>query len=535
MTMTADETMAPEGLDEPSELEGQRLGQYLLKRHLATGGMAELYIAEQVGPQGFSRELVIKRILPKFAKDPTFSSMFLDEARIASRLTHPNIGQIQELGQEDGTYYIAMEFIDGASLEQLIAEKVKIPHDVVARIVCDVLQALEFAHESRDHEGKPLDIVHRDVTPGNVMVSIDGIVKLVDFGIAKAAERNHKTRTGVVKGKFSYMSPEQIESLNIDCRTDLFALGIVFYELLAGERPFGTELEAVSRILKDDTPDPRDIDPSIPEQFVQVIRRALEKDVAARYPSARTMRLDIETALRQTNSYAGPREIADVVRTLRGLPLSSGDIDIGTADTGLFAVDRSTDNMVLASGSESSVAEESDEAERPQTTATAAALPDETDGRRRTVAAAAAIGAVVFVGVLGAVGLHLSGGEDVDVPDTPTTVVLSAEPMSEPGADPSKLRDEGGREVLIDSVPTTRLYAGGDFVGTTPYYTRLAPGVHQISLELGDERRSTEIAIGSAEFSRIEIEFAQLAAPKNGKERRRKRRSLGSKIRGLLH
>ena len=295
-----------------SNTMNERLGDYELVRHLATGGMAEVFVARQPGPAGDSRELAIKRILPHLAREERFISMFLDEARIAARLHHPNIVEIYELGEVEGEYFIAMEFIDGGDLADLLecAEErsVLIPIPFSVRIIADILDALDHAHEFQDG-GKPMLIVHRDVSPHNVLIGKSGLIKLVDFGIAHAVERHAKTETGLVKGKLSYMAPEQVEQLGVDRRADIFSAGALLYELITGEPPFGRELAAVNAILNEDPPDPRDYRPEVPEALVDVIYRALEKDPTRRFQTAREMHTALDGILRTFPYYPRPTEV----------------------------------------------------------------------------------------------------------------------------------------------------------------------------------------------------------------------------------
>ncbi len=261
--------------------EGTQLGKYTLKRQLATGGMAEIWLGEQRGPGGFTKELVVKRILPHLANDEKFVQMFLDEARLAAQLTHPNIVQIFDLGEADGSYFIAMEYIRGHDLAQLreAGRAMGAPLDwlAAARIVADACAGLDYAHNFADSRGRPMNLVHRDVSPQNILVSDQGAVKLVDFGVAKAATSTHKTQTGAVKGKFAYMSPEQIRGEKLDGRSDLFAMGIVLFELLTGRRPFGadSELMALTAIMHHPAPDVQEINPNIPQPLRDVVAKAL--------------------------------------------------------------------------------------------------------------------------------------------------------------------------------------------------------------------------------------------------------------------
>ena len=520
-------------------------GKFFLYEKLAIGGMAEIFLARLHGDGGFEKLVCIKRILPHLAKDQQFTDMFLDEARLASALNHPNIGQIVELGQHGKNYFIAMEFIDGASLHELIEARHAVPVDVAARVIADTLLALDFAHESTDRSGKPLNIVHRDVTPSNIMVSVDGIVKLVDFGVAKAAKKSHQTQTGAVKGKFAYMAPEQIETADVDRRADIFAIGIVFYELITGKKPFGEELAAVSRILHEEPQDPRALRPDCPEPVSRIVMRALRKKPEQRYPTAHTMLLDIETALRMRNSYVGPREISYVVRGFRGLPLPDG-VDVSVHDTGLFASDRSAELSTDTSRelvAEAEAAADVDAAVAPHWTSrlpklsALPALPTFPKlSRRALVAGASAVGAVTLVALVGSV---VTGGESTSnlVTGAPATVVLNDTPFVEKGADPAALADDGGRRVLIDSIPTTRIYVGDTFVGSTPLQTTLDPGRHRIDVVLGDERKDATIQIAdSAEFQRRMIVFDSLGkkSSKPDSKRKRRRSSPGSRIRSKI-
>lgn len=556
-TVAVEETSAATDV---GDMIDEELGKYRLVRHLATGGMAEIYLADQVGPEGFAKEIVIKRILPHLAKDEQFTNMFLDEARLAAQLNHPNIGQIHELGREGGDYYIAMEYIDGASLEDLLDEGVALPFDVAARIIADTLKALDFAHESTGRDGKKLGIVHRDVSPSNIMASVDGIVKLVDFGVAKAAKKSHKTQTGAVKGKFAYMAPEQVETSDVDRRADVFAIGIVFYELLTGRRPFGEELAAVSRILHDDPPDPHQFRDGIPEPYVQIVMRALKKDADDRYPTAHTMLLDIETALRMRNSYVGPREISAVIRRFQGMEVPAG-ANLSALDTGVFAADRSGDVLPVARetddanlgllktaainvgegdsdpGEIESVAQSTDVTPAPDTSRKLTiALPSFS---KRTIAIAS--GSLALVALVAIAGSWFAGRESTSslLTGEPETVVLNTTPFVEADASPDALRDEDGVPVLIDTFPTSRVFSGRDFVGHTPIQTTLKPGRHRIEFERGDERKRVSVKVDSdATFDRHLYDFDALgedeARPKSKRKKRRRGSSLKAKIKSLF-
>jgi serine/threonine-protein kinase len=220
-------------LDDP-----EQLGRYQLDRKLGAGGMAEVFLARQRGTDGAEKACVVKRMLPGLSEDTSYVQMFLDEARVAARLVHPGIVQIYDFGKEGETYFIAMEYISGASLQMVLealrSRATPVPVPVAAKLTSLVATALDHAHRATDDQGKPLKIIHRDVSPHNIMLSSKGEVKLIDFGIAKAADAFHRTEVGTLKGKFAYMAPEQLNHLMVDHRADLYSLGLVLYELLAG-------------------------------------------------------------------------------------------------------------------------------------------------------------------------------------------------------------------------------------------------------------------------------------------------------------
>jgi eukaryotic-like serine/threonine-protein kinase len=228
----------------------QAFGRYTLVKMLAIGGMAEVWLARQKGIGRFEKKLVIKRILPKFAGDSEFREMFLNEARIAAQFSHPNIVQIYDMGDVDGTYYIAMEYVHGQDLGRIVrraqASGQRIPPPVAIRIAALCCEGLYYAHTRTDDTGRQLKVIHRDISPQNILVGFDGSVKLVDFGIAKAVDSAAMTKTGRIKGKLSYMAPEQPTSKSIDHRVDIFALGLTLYEVLSGTRPLKKASEAAT-------------------------------------------------------------------------------------------------------------------------------------------------------------------------------------------------------------------------------------------------------------------------------------------------
>jgi serine/threonine-protein kinase len=304
-------------------MSGQvHLGRYVLERRLAAGGMAEIWLAHQAGPAGFQKDVVVKRILPHLASDRRFVEMFLDEARNAARLDHPNIVQIFDLGESDGDYYIAMEYVDGWDLEAIIDRSVELRQMLHPAICAWILAAscagLDYAHHFKDRSGTCAGLVHRDVSPQNIRVSRGGSVKVMDFGIAKARTSSHKTQTGAVKGKLSYMSPEQIQGQELDGRSDIFALGIVLYEMLTSQRPFGheSELLAVTAIMHQSPRAIAELAPHIPGELEQIVLRCLAKDRTQRFQTASELQLALEQYLRSEGVLLTARDIAEYLADL---------------------------------------------------------------------------------------------------------------------------------------------------------------------------------------------------------------------------
>jgi eukaryotic-like serine/threonine-protein kinase len=283
--------MAPQGPD-----NRRQFGKYRLVAHLATGGMAEIFLASQSSLAGFEKLLVIKRILPNLAREARFVEMFLDEARIAAMLNHPNVVQIFDLGRVQGQFFIAMEYLSGESLSMLIRKyrgrKTAIPPHLAAGILLQAAEGLHHAHHMVGKDGKPLNIVHRDVSPQNIFVLYDGGVKVVDFGIAKAALRSTQTRAGTLKGKYAYMSPEQVLGEELDGRSDVFALGIVLWECLVGAKLFKqeSELKLLQSITQKDAPSPRSVNPGVPEALAAITLKAMARNREERFSSAAEFR-----------------------------------------------------------------------------------------------------------------------------------------------------------------------------------------------------------------------------------------------------
>lgn len=274
---------------------GETIGRYEILVPLARGGMAEVWLARSKGENGFTKNLVVKTILPHLADDAQFEKMFVNEALLASRLNHPNVVQILDLGKDGGRYFIVMEYVHGVSLRQVArayaAQKRVVPPWFVLRTTAAVCEGLQHAHELCDDDGTPLGLVHRDVSPENVMISRTGLVKVLDFGVAKATSAASQTKAGTLKGKYSYLPPELIHGLPPDPRCDVYAVGVMLFECLTGRRPYvgANDLELLKRIIEGNPPSLNQLAPWMQEPLQQLILRAMHRDAASRYGSAREL------------------------------------------------------------------------------------------------------------------------------------------------------------------------------------------------------------------------------------------------------
>jgi serine/threonine-protein kinase len=274
---------------------GTTLGRYTLEARIAQGGMASVFLGRMAGPGGFSKKVVVKRILPEFADNPLFVEMFLSEARLAALLNHPNVVQVYDFGEDHGQYYLAMELIDGVSVRALQhryrRRQEPFPALLAAYIMAQACAGLSYAHQLKDENGVALNLVHRDVSPDNLLVSRTGVVKLVDFGVARVASATVQTTAGTVKGKLAYMAPEQVSARDIDLRVDVYAAGVALYELVAGRRPFvaQNELELAMTIMERTAPPLGELAPHAPRTLQDICERAMQKERDKRFPDARSM------------------------------------------------------------------------------------------------------------------------------------------------------------------------------------------------------------------------------------------------------
>ncbi len=298
---------------------GATLGPYELVAELGSGGMATLYLAERTGPAGFSRPVAVKIVHPEHAEDPAFVRMFLDEARLSARVQHPNVVYVEELGEQDGLHYMVMEYVDGVTLADVLAslagKRQALPLDIAVTIAAQVADGLHGAHESTDEHGRPLGLVHRDVSPQNILLSSRGHVKVIDFGIARAAGRLTSTERGALKGKIAYMAPEQLRGQIVDRRSDIFTLGTLRWEMLTMRRLFHSqkELQTIQKIRNAEVEAPSTYRPDLPEALDQVLLRALARERDDRFQTAHAFRRALLLAYPQS-LMVDASAIAELVR-----------------------------------------------------------------------------------------------------------------------------------------------------------------------------------------------------------------------------
>jgi serine/threonine protein kinase len=311
------------------------VGRYALYNEIAAGGMATVHIGRLLGPVGFARTVAVKRLHPQFAKDPEFVSMFLDEARLAARVQHPNVVATIDVVATDGELFLIMDYVRGESLSKLLrtARKAgqRIPPRIAASIICGFLHGLHAAHEAKNERGDRIDLVHRDVSPQNVLVGADGIPRVLDFGIAKAAGRIQVTRDGQIKGKLAYMPPEQLSGRELTRAVDIYASGVVMWETLTGERLFKgeTESETLAKILRDPVVPPSTVVPGLTTAFDAPLLKALSRDAKNRHATARALAFELEKCV----GVASATEVGEWVENLVGTILSAREDQIAQIES----------------------------------------------------------------------------------------------------------------------------------------------------------------------------------------------------------
>ncbi len=441
------------------------IGRYTLLTELARGGMAELWLANQAGPAGFEKVVVVKKILT--SDDDSFLTMFLDEARIASQLSHPNIVQIFELGSYEGSYFIAMEYLHGESIQRILQQSLRskkpLPFAYSARLIANVADALEHAHTKTTRDGQPLVIVHRDISPQNLLVTYDGVVKVVDFGIAKAAIRDSETQDGVVKGKFGYMPPEQARGEPVDAQSDIFALGAVLFEMLTGQRrvKIQDQLKAFHELTSPQPLQrPRERNPEVPLELDAIVAKAMSKDRADRFGSMRQMQVALEQWLRQQ-------------------PQACSNADIERYMVELFAENIAQRTAAI------------DEAiKRASGLNTTAVKARRTLAVRRT--SAAIVGGALLLGLIAGGIVALSR---VEKGKSPAASAVTTKPAREP-TQVTIETDPEGATVSVDEVVR----------GLSPLTLKgLSVGTHEISTELIGRRDAKQVVRLESEGQQVKI------------------------------
>lgn len=503
-------------------------GNYELVAKIATGGMAEIFLArrnssddqgepdEQEDGEKLPELVVIKRVLPHLLEESRFIAMFRDEARLASQIVHPNVCRVFDSGRVQGTYFIAMEYLHGVPLSRMLLRAARTKQHVSIPLVVGILiqccNGLHHAHELRSRDGRPLDVVHRDVSPPNIFVTTDGLAKMLDFGVAKARGASQKTRTGTVKGKNSYMSPEQILGQEVDRRSDVFSLGIVLWEALTSKRLFSrdTDFLTFTAITKTEIPDVRETRSDISDELAGVVNRALAQDREDRHDTAK----DLSLALWQTSAgdgeYASEIGIGEYVRQSFSKELISKDDLSKSLSQQLAAVSDPTEG-----GEESSVRGALDEessgegAPASHDTARIARLKKNTphnptntqmllvnqSGERQRLVLAVVTAAVVTA-FLAAIVFRGSDSESVNVaydaaietvaPDAPidASVVIMATPVDAAVPDAAPVIPEVDRRpayLTVDSSPYATIFVDGKKLGVTPIFkAKLKPGPHKL-------------------------------------------------------
>ncbi len=468
---------------------GDVVGRYRLLTRIAVGGMAEIWLALQQGMKGFERVVVVKRISEGLSADPTFVEMFLDEARIAAQLNHPNIVQIYDLGEHEGAYYIAMEYLHGEDLASImraaIGARSPLSPAFAARIVASAAEGLASAHARVGLDGKPLNVVHRDVSPQNIFITYDGIVKVLDFGVAKARNRASVTSGGQVKGKFSYMSPEQARGGEVDPRTDVWALGVVLFETATATRLFegrDDQMAVREAVLRGDVPSARARNPVVPAELDAIISCALERELDLRTPTAAALQRDLEAWLRKRADAPNTQALSAAMHELFGDRILKKSQLIESVREGSVRLAQLP--VVLKPPTERSMPEGP----------ISRSLKSGSGKVALTIAALAVVGAAVFLGlnphaldapapVIAPEAPPAPEPEEDEAPDVAESPeVKAAVPAAATARAPVRKRAAKGR-LSLETTPWTQVWFQGRNLGDTPLLEKTLPAGKQ-SLKL---------------------------------------------------
>jgi serine/threonine protein kinase len=488
-------------------------GKYEIQHRLAIGGMGEVFYALQKGVPGFERPVILKSLLPELAQQEGFIDQFLDEARVAATLNHPNVVSIFEVGQWNGTYYLAMEYIRGRNLSQILRKALEqqqqVPPLVAARIVRDAALGLDHAHRASDSSGQPLHVVHRDISPQNIMVREDGLTTVVDFGIARATNRATRTATGALKGKLAYMAPEQVLAADVGPAVDQFALGVVLWELLTHRRLFKAErdIDVVSKVLEEPIPLPSSVLP-VPPALEAVTMRMLERDVARRFPSCAEVAAALDAALAALGGAESP---ADFMRRL-----GTDELVVKTK-----ATPQGQNNFVIALKPHPSAPSAGGRGPTPPPPPepTRDVAPVETPRSPRGLVLG--LGAVLLVGV-GALGWVATRPPPttprVEVPPEVVARPAVPEPLPPvpepppvtPPPEPTALAP--ARLVLTTTPPKATVRVDGKPLGLSPQTVELAPGeTHYLLIEKPGHRRvEQDVTLAPGETKELTVKLTAL-------------------------
>ena len=304
-----------------SNLHPIRFDKYILLDRIAIGGMAEVYRAKLTGEEGFEKPVVLKKMLPHLSDEIEMTNHFIDEAKLAAQLKHENIIHIYDFGSVENTFFIVMEYLFGKDLNLMLKQSTEINQNIdlenILFIISKICEGLGYAHQLKNLQGSPLNIIHRDISPHNIFITYEGQIKLIDFGIAKATSNATKTQTGIIKGKVAYMSPEQAEGKPIDYRSDIFSVGIILYELVTGKKMFdGDTFEALQKIIQNDYEPPESLKPNLPDTLYKIINKSLQKNPDDRYATCEEMGSDIEDCIHELSYRPSSKKLSDYTQLL---------------------------------------------------------------------------------------------------------------------------------------------------------------------------------------------------------------------------
>ncbi len=546
---------------------GERIGKYEVVTQLSVGGMAELFLGFTSGPGGFRKYVVLKRVLPDARDNAQFERMFLDEARITAAFNHPNIAQVFDLGQEDDGLYLAMEFIAGQNLNQItgacLRRKDQLPLGFTLSVARDVCMALHYAHTYTSPSGAPSPVIHRDVAQKNIMVTYDGVVKLLDFGIAKAKDSLERTSVGTVKGTTGYMSPEQVRGDKLDGRSDLFSVGVMMHELITGARLFSgkNERDEMMKILEAPIPWPSHVAPHVPEGVSKVVMQALERSREKRFATGRDMARAIEAVAGKMMVDAHDR--AALMQELFAERMSATRVMLESADGTTSGVILESAKRALRSDDGPYLPERKDEAtpqkgvagmpRKPSRKVAAAQAP-----RKAAVADTGKTAApesrssnvlwgLVLLAILGGGGYaawHLAKalnantadedasalrtlptndpsellplGPPADANEAQANAAPPAAPPEEeprPKTEPSNARPSKGRgKLTLVVLPEAEVFRGNKRLGRTPMFNVAMPaGEHELTLKGPDGKvRVLSVPIEAGATARFRLKLAEI-------------------------